>query len=65
MEPFPNNAVAFKWEFRCNGGETPGHTWDWRCLSKEGAIVARSQRHFRSLREAVADANARGFNCDT
>jgi hypothetical protein len=61
MEPFPNNAMAVEWEFRCNGKEVPGRPWDWRCRSSEGSIVALSKGFFRSLHEAVADAKHNGF----
>lgn len=61
MEPFPINAVAVQWEFRCHGKAGPGQPWEWRCRARDGALVARSQRSFRSLREAVADAGAHGF----
>jgi hypothetical protein len=61
MEPFPNNAVAVEWEFRCNSKEIPGSPWDWRCRSREGSIVALSKGFFRSLHEAVADAKHNGF----
>jgi len=62
MEPFPNNAVAVEWEFRCHGDATPGQPWEWRCRSKEGSIVAKSKNRFRSLREALADAAMNGFS---
>jgi hypothetical protein len=61
MEPIPINALAVTWEFRCHGNEVPGHPWNWHCRSRDGAIVARSQVFFRSLQEAVADANNHGF----
>lgn len=61
MEPFAINAVAVEWEFRCHGKDVPGHPWDWRCRSRDGTVVATSDGYFRSLREAVADATARGF----
>ena len=61
MEPFPINAVAVEWEFRCHGKEVPGRPWDWHCRSKEGAIVAKSVGYFKSLREALADAATHGF----
>jgi hypothetical protein len=62
MEPFPSNAVAVEWEFRCQGKEVPARPWDWRCRSKEGSLVAKSKSSFRSLREAVADAGLHGFS---
>jgi hypothetical protein len=62
MEPFPSNAVAVEWEFRCQGTEFPGRPWDWRCRSREGLVVAKSNGHFRSLREAIADAGSHGFS---
>ena len=61
MEPIPINALAITWEFRCHGSEVPGHPWSWRCRSRDGAVVARSYGFFKSLREAVADANNHGF----
>ncbi|HEV7799480.1 MAG TPA: hypothetical protein VGP15_00260 [Burkholderiales bacterium] len=61
MEPFPINAIAVQWEFRCHGGEVPGRPWNWHCRSKEGTIVASSQGYFKSLHEAVVDANKHGF----
>lgn len=61
MEPIPINALAVTWEFRCHGGKVPGLPWAWRCRSRDGAIVARSQDFFRSLHEAVADAIDHGF----
>lgn len=62
MEPFPSNAVAVEWEFRCHGKEEPARPWDWRCRSNEGSLVAKSKSSFRSLREAVADAGLHGFS---
>jgi hypothetical protein len=61
MEPFPINAIAVQWEFRCQGDAVPGHPWIWHCRSREGTIVAKSKDHFRSLHDAVADANKHGF----
>jgi len=61
MEPFPNNAVAVEWEFRCNSKEVPGRPWDWQCRSREGSIVAKSKRFFQSLNDAVTDAQRNGF----
>jgi hypothetical protein len=61
MEPFPTNAVAVEWEFRCNSTEIPGRPWNWRCRSREGSVVAKSKSFFRSLDEAVADAKYNGF----
>ena len=62
MEPFPSNAVAVEWEFRCQGAELAGRPWDWRCRSKDGSIVAISRTYFSSLREAIADAGSHGFS---
>jgi hypothetical protein len=64
MEPFPSNAVAVEWEFRCHAKEIPTRAWDWCCRSKEGSIVSKSSGSFRSLREAVADASLHGFSYD-
>lgn len=61
MEPFPSNAVAVEWEFRCHSKEIPGSPWDWRCRSKEGSLVAKSKVFFRSLQDAVKDAQRNGF----
>jgi hypothetical protein len=62
MEPFPSNAVAVEWEFRCHGKEVPARPWDWRCHTKEGELIAKSKGSFKSLREAVADAGLHGFS---
>ena len=62
MEPFPSNAVAVTWEFRCHGTGRPGYPWAWRCRSKEGTVVAESRGYFSTLREAVADAGSHGFS---
>jgi len=64
MDPFPNNAVAVEWEFRCRGNDSPGHPWDWRCRAHDGAVVAKSGAAFKSLRDAVADAITHGFQYD-
>jgi hypothetical protein len=64
MDPFPNNAVAVEWEFRCHSREVPGHPWDWRCRTKDGALVSKSLVQFKSLRHAVTDAIANGFQYD-
>ena len=61
MDPFPNNAVAVEWDFRCHGGRALGHSWDWRCRTRDGALVAKSLVHFKSLHDAVTDAIANGF----
>jgi hypothetical protein len=61
MEPLAIGAVAVEWQFRCHGSEAPGPPWRWSCRSKDGTVVAESESHFRSLREAVADAAANGF----
>lgn len=61
MEPFPGNAVAVQWEFRCDGKDLPAQPWHWCCRSREGLVVATSKGYFRSLHEAVGDANKNGF----
>jgi hypothetical protein len=61
MEPIQINAIAVTWEFRCHGSDVPGHPWAWRCRSKDGEVVAGSTRFFKSLHEAVTDANNHGF----
>jgi hypothetical protein len=61
MEPFATTAVAVEWEFRCHNKEVPGRRWEWSCKSREGALVAKSNGYFPSLREAIADANTKGF----
>jgi len=61
MEPFAITAIAVQWEFRCHGDEVPGTPWNWQCRSPEGCVVARSSGFFKSLHEAVADANRHGF----
>jgi hypothetical protein len=61
MDPFPNNAVAVEWEFRCHGSELPGRPWEWHCRAKDGTTVAQSLAPFRSLREAITDAITHGF----
>lgn len=61
MEPIQISAIAATWEFRCHGNEVPGQPWAWHCRSKEGEVVARSRRFFKTLHEAVADANMHGF----
>ena len=65
MEPFPDNAVAVEWEFRCNGKGAAGHSWEWQCRARDGAIVAKSLASFGSLREAIGDAVGNGFQYDT
>lgn len=35
--------------------------WEWRCRGADGALLAQSQGSFRTLRDAVADASANGF----
>jgi hypothetical protein len=62
MEPIPTLAVAVQWEFRCHGRERPEGAWDWQCRSKEGSILARSRKSFRSLQEALTDAQEHGFS---
>jgi hypothetical protein len=64
MKPFSGNEVAVQWEFRCQSKERPDTPWDWRCCSREGAVVASSKNHFRSLRAAVHDASQNGFSFD-
>jgi hypothetical protein len=64
MEPIAINAIAVTWEFRCHSSEIPGLPWTWQCRSKDGEVVARSPRFFKSLREAVEDANVHGFRYD-
>jgi len=65
MEPFPDNAVAVEWEFRCTGREVAGPSWEWRCRARDGAVVAKSRVTFRSLREAISDAVGNGFQYGT
>ena len=62
MDPFPANAVAVEWEFRCHAKEIPTRAWDWSCRAKDGSVVSKSNVSFRSLREAVADASLNGFS---
>ena len=61
MEPFPLNAIAVQWEFRCHGAKTHGSPWTWQCRTEDGTVVARSVDKFKTLRDAVADANEHGF----
>jgi hypothetical protein len=61
MEPFPLNAIAVQWRFRCDGEQAQGGRWDWHCQSPEGVVVARSHGAFNTLHDAVADANKHGF----
>jgi len=65
MKPFPTNAAAVEWEFRCNGKGPPGHSWEWRCRVRDGAIVAKSLVAFKSLRDAISDAVGNGFQYET
>lgn len=60
MEPFPPQ-TAVEWEFRCHGKKGSDLPWEWCCRGKDGALVARSQGGFRTLRDALADAGANGF----
>lgn len=60
MEPFPPQ-TAVEWEFRCHGTRGSDLPWEWCCRARDGALVAHSQGRFRTLREAVADAGANGF----
>ena len=64
MEPFPPQ-TAVEWEFRCHGTRGPDLPWEWSCCAKDGALVAQSQERFRTLRDAVADAGANGFQRST
>jgi hypothetical protein len=61
MKPLPTSAVAVQWHFRCDGSKLPDHSWTWLCRSKEGFVLAKSSGPFRSLREAIADAESNGF----
>src|SRR5687768_13363396 len=61
MEPIPLSAIAVKSDFRCDGNRAQGSSWDWQCRSRDGAVVATSHGCFRTLRDAVADANKHGF----
>ena len=65
MEPFPDNAVAVEWEFSCNGKGASGHSWEWRCRARDGAIVSKSAASFKSLRDAISDAVEKGFQYTT
>jgi hypothetical protein len=60
MEPFPPQ-TAVEWEFRCHGKLGSDLPWGWSCRAKDGTLIARSQASFRTLRDAVADAGANGF----
>ena len=64
MEPFPLNAIAVQWAFRCRGGKTQGSPWTWQCRTGDGTVVATSVGDLKTLRDAVADANKHGFGYD-
>ena len=64
MEPFPLNAIAVKWEFRCHGAQAHGSAWTWQCRAQDGTVVGRSVEGSKTLRDAVADANKHGFGYD-
>jgi len=64
MEPFPTNAVAIEWEFRCRSREFPELPWDWRCKARDGSLVAKSGGRFRSFAGALSDAKMKGFSYD-
>lgn len=64
MEPFPTNAVAIEWEFRCLSREFPVLPWDWRCKARDGSLIAKSGVRFRSFAEALSDAKTKGFSYD-
>jgi hypothetical protein len=61
MEPFPLNAIAVQWEFRCHGGAPQGSPWTWQCRTRDGTVLASSIDVLKTLRDAVADANKHGF----
>ena len=61
MEQYSHNAIAVQWEFRCHGNDMPAHAWEWKCRSREGTIVAKSKASFKSLRDAIRDAEQNGF----
>jgi len=49
--------AAVKWLFQCNGAR-----WEWHARASDGSLVAASNTHFGSLREAIDDAELNGFS---